>query len=88
MRSSRQLGVWTDSVQEGETVQVDIASENVDDLFEGTGRKLNSELHKEWLKKRVNSDKTTPETAKLELFALCIDPTIIQRLSNERTNWS
>jgi type III restriction enzyme len=74
--------VGTDVIRDGDTLKVDIASENVDDLFGGVGRKLNSELHKEWLKRRVNIDKMKPETAKLELFALCINPEVIAKLES------
>jgi type III restriction enzyme len=67
-------------LREGEIVKVDIASENVDDLFEATGRKLNEGLHKVWWRKRVTTDPSARETAKLELFALCIDPELLRKV--------
>lgn len=69
-----------EGLREGEIVKVDIASENVDDLFEATGRKLNEGLHKTWWRKRVMADATAKETAKLELFALCIDPELMRKI--------
>jgi type III restriction enzyme len=72
--------VGTVATREGETVKVDIASENVEDLFEATGRKLNEGLHKAWWRERVTADASSRETAKLELFALCIDPDLIRKI--------
>jgi hypothetical protein len=68
------LGLWRRRPSPAEIVKVDIASENVDDLFEATGRKLNEGLHKVWWRKRVMADPSGREMAKLELFALCINP--------------
>lgn len=62
--------VGTEDVSDGGSVKVDIASENVDDLFEATGRKLNDGLHKEWWRERVKEAPADREKAKLELFAL------------------
>lgn len=62
--------VGTDGVSEGEGVKVDVASENIDDLFEATGRKLNEGLHKLWWRDRVKNAPQDRERAKLELFAL------------------
>lgn len=76
--------VGADAAQPGELVRVDIASENVDDLFEATGRKLNEGLHKLWWRDRLKSAPAGErEKAKLELFALCVDPDVIRRI--ERT---
>jgi len=72
--------VGTETTQKGETVKVDIASENVEDLFEASGRKLNEGLHKAWWRCRVTADPTARERAKLELFALCIDPDLIRKI--------
>ncbi len=69
--------VMTESVEAGATVKVDIASENVEDLFEASGRKLNEGLHKAWWRRRVMTDLTARERAKLELFALCVEPDLI-----------
>ena len=62
--------VGTDALSDGTSVKVNIASENVDDLFEATGRKLNEGLHKDWLRARVRGAPADREKAKLELFAL------------------
>ena len=62
--------VGTDTVSGGTSVKVNIASENVDDLFEATGRKLNEGLHKDWWRERVRGAPADREKAKLELFAL------------------
>ena len=62
--------VGTEGVSDGASVKVDIASENVDDLFEATGRKLNDGLHKDWWRERVKDAPADREKAKLELFAL------------------
>ena len=72
--------VGTDFTREGELVKVDIASENVDDLFEATGRKLNEGLHKAWWRERVNKNPLDREKAKLELFALCVDAAVIGKV--------
>jgi type III restriction enzyme len=61
--------VGADFLREGETVKVDIAAENVEDLFEAAGRKLNEGLHKAWWRERVKADAEAREVAKLELFA-------------------
>lgn len=72
--------VGTDASRHGELIKVDIAAENVDDLFEATGRKLNEGLHKAWWRSRVNAVPADREKAKLELFALCIDPDVIRKI--------
>jgi type III restriction enzyme len=72
--------VGTDAIRDGDIVKVDIAAENVEDLFEATGRKLTEGLHKAWWRERVAGDPTSRDRAKLELFALCIDPDLIRRV--------
>lgn len=72
--------VGTDAARDGEAVKVDIASENVEDLFNATGRKLNEGLHMQWWRERVKGAPQDRERAKLELFALCVDPGVIQKL--------
>jgi type III restriction enzyme len=72
--------VGSDAVRDGERIKVDIATENVDDLFEATGRKLNEGLHKAWWRSRVKAAPADRERAKLELFALCIDPDVIRKI--------
>lgn len=66
----------------GEAVRVDIAAENVEDLFEASGRKLNEGLHKVWWREQVKGGASDREKAKLELFALCTDPELIKRLES------
>ena len=51
--------VGTDATRHGEMIKVDIAAENVDDLFEATGRKLNEGLHKTWWRNRVKGAQRT-----------------------------
>jgi type III restriction enzyme len=72
--------VGAEAVREGQTVKVDIASENVEDLFEATGRKLTEGLHKAWWRSRVKNDPAYREKAKLELFALCLDPDLTRKI--------
>jgi type III restriction enzyme len=72
--------VGAEAGREGEMVRIDIAAENVDDLFEATGRKLNEGLHKLWWRDRVKDAPADREKAKLELFALCIDPDMIRKI--------
>lgn len=63
-----------------DTIELDMASENVEDLFDTVGRKLGDGLHKAWWKSRANSDPAARTTAKLELFALSLDPAVTRRL--------
>lgn len=72
--------VGSDSTREGEILKIDIASENVEDLFEATGRKLTEGLHKAWWRERVANDPSAVDLAKLELFALCIDPDVLKKV--------
>jgi len=72
--------VGSEGIKDGEIVRVDIASENVEDLFEASGRKLNEGLHKAWWRERVGADASAREIAKLELFALCIDPELLRKV--------
>ncbi|MFL5241556.1 MAG: DEAD/DEAH box helicase [Gemmataceae bacterium] len=78
--------VGADTLQEGQSVKVDIASENVEDLFEAVGRKLNEGLHKLWWRDRVQNAPADREKAKLELFALCIDPEFIRKIETTATD--
>jgi type III restriction enzyme len=75
--------VGTDSSYQGDLVKVDIAAENVEDLFEATGRKLNEGLHKVWWRERVKKSPKNREKAKLELFALCIDPEVMRKFEQK-----
>jgi type III restriction enzyme len=72
--------VGTDDAQEGENIVLNIAAENIDDLFDGVGRKLGEGLHKTWWKSRVEDDNADRQRAKLELFALCADPAIFAKM--------
>lgn len=72
--------VLTESVEIDAVVKVDLASENLQDLFEASGRKLNEGLHKAWWRRRVMADPTARERAKLELFALCIEQDVIRKI--------
>lgn len=72
--------VGADATRDGDTVQVDIAAENVDDLFDAVGRRFGEGLHKVWWRERVREDPTARERAKLELFALCMDPDVVRRV--------
>ncbi len=65
---------------DADVLELDMASENIEDLFETAGRKLGEGLHKAWWKSRASSDPVTRTTAKLELFALSLDPTVARQL--------
>lgn len=75
--------VGTDAVSDGVSVKVDIAAENVDDLFEATGRKLNDGLHKLWWRERVKDSPADREKAKLELFALGSQAEVMGKVEDE-----
>ena len=75
--------VGTAVVRQGQAIKIDIASEDVEDLFEAVGRKLNEGLHKAWWRERVKADPSAKERAKLELFALAIDPDVMRRIEKE-----
>lgn len=72
--------VGAEFTRDGHSVKVDIASENVEDLFEAAGRKLNEGLHKAWWRDRVKNAPADRDKAKLELFALCIDPDVTRKI--------
>ncbi len=80
--------VGTDVTSEGETVKVDIATENIEDLFDGAGRKIQG-LHKDWWRERAAKlDPAGRTKVKLELFALCIDPEVprkVEKAAQEQT---
>jgi type III restriction enzyme len=72
--------VGLDAVDDDTTITLDLAHENIDDLFEAAGRRIGDEgLHKEWwkLRRRAGTDNTV---AKLELVALSIDPAVRKHL--------
>lgn len=64
----------------GDMVSVDVAAENIEELFEATGRKLNEGLHKVWWRAQVKAAPENRDKVKLELFALCTDPELVRRL--------
>jgi len=72
--------VGTDATHDGDKIKVDVAAENVDDLFEATGRKLNEGLHMSWWRARIVAGATDKVRTKLELFALCTDPDVMHRV--------
>jgi type III restriction enzyme len=66
--------------EDAELIQLDIAAENVEDLFEAAGRKIGEGLHKAWWKARVQEDSALKTAAKLELFALCMDSAVLRKV--------
>ncbi|HEY0394401.1 MAG TPA: DEAD/DEAH box helicase family protein [Candidatus Elarobacter sp.] len=72
--------VGSELTHDGEVLQIDVASENIDDLFEASGRKLNEGLHMLWWRERVKNAPKDRERAKLELFALCVDPDVVRKV--------
>ncbi len=80
--------VATDIADAGENIVLDIAAENIEDLFDGVGRKLGEGLHKVWWKSRIQDDNADRERAKVELFALCADPRSLPRSRARRNNSS
>jgi len=74
--------IGSGEVDDGEVVHLDIAAENVDDLFEHAGRKLGEGLHKAWWRSRVEEEASATEKAKLELFALCINGDVLKAVEN------
>lgn len=72
--------VGTDVSVDGASVKVNIAAENVEDLFEATGRKLNEGLHKDWWRERVKAGSADRDKVKLELFALCAEAGVLPKV--------
>jgi hypothetical protein len=71
-------GTEADELNESfEAVQV--VSQNIEDLYDQSGRKLGEGLHSAWVKARVNA-RAKPTTAKLELHELLADQATIERL--------
>ena len=73
----------TGELTAGETVELDIAKENLDDIFDAAGRKLGEGLHKAWWRDRVEQNEELRTKAKLEAVALAINPEVLSKL--ERT---
>jgi len=68
------------ALTKSETIELDIAKGNLDDLFEIAGRKFGEGLHKAWWRDRVEIEKVGVETAKLEIVALCVTPGVLDRV--------
>jgi type III restriction enzyme len=66
-----------------ETIELDIARENVDDLFDAAGRKLGEGLHKAWWRLRLEKDEELKTEAKLEAVAFSIIPSIIAAIERK-----
>lgn len=64
-------------------IELDIAKENVDDLFEAAGRKLGEGLHKIWWRARVEEDEGAKTRAKLEAVAFSIVPSILLKIEQK-----
>lgn len=64
----------------GVPTEVHLAAEDVDGLFQATGRRLGDGLHLAWWKRRVADDPESRAKAKLELFALCTDGAALARM--------
>jgi hypothetical protein len=60
-------------------MELDIAKENIDDLFEAAGRKLGEGLHKIWWRARVEESEETKTKAKLETAAFAMLPSVQRR---------
>lgn len=74
--------VGSEAVDDSELITIDVASANIDDLFERAGRRIGDEgLHKTWWKRR-RGEGVDHTTAKLELVALSIDPELRRRLED------
>ena len=67
----------------GDTIVMDFAKENLDDLFDIAGRKMGEGLHKAWWKSRVNRSESARLKAKLECVAFCIMPNVVSKLEHE-----
>ena len=67
----------------GETIVLDMAKQNLDDLFDTAGRKMGEGLHKAWWKYRADGDDELRRTAKLEAVAFCIMPKVLTRLEKD-----
>lgn len=66
--------------EEDETIELDVSSENIDDLFDMAGRTIGEGLHKLWWRARVSEEPTARSKAKLEIFALSQDSEVIRKL--------
>jgi type III restriction enzyme len=92
-RGTIDLNVLTrqlDGTQKEEAMRVATSSENLNDLFAETGRKLREGVHIAYLKRRTAAG-VSPSAAKLELAALCRDGKVVAdvtaRASAEVQGW-
>ncbi len=66
-----------------ETIVLDIAKQDLDDLFDTAGRKMGEGLHKAWWKDRAGNDERLRTKAKLETVAFCVMPQVLSKLEKE-----
>lgn len=66
-----------------DTIVLDIAKQNLDDLFDTAGRKMGEGLHKAWWKYRAGSSEKLLTRAKLETVAFCLVPQVLSKLEKE-----
>jgi type III restriction enzyme len=72
--------VGLDIGDDSELMELDISAENIDDLFNAAGRKIDEGLHRAWWKARVKEEPAVKSRAKLEAFALCTDPAVLRKV--------
>lgn len=78
------FSVGTGDLSEGESVELDLSAENLEDLFEAAGRRLGEGLHKAWWRVRVKEDSSAKEKAKIEFIALCfLDDGVVEAVERE-----
>lgn len=69
------LGIGTETASGA--CQLAISDENIDDLFDVAGRALAEGIHKAWWRNRIATVGVEPERAKLEVFALCTEASVL-----------
>jgi type III restriction enzyme len=62
--SAINYSVGSDDASEGETVELKISPENLEDLFDAAGRKVGEGFHKIWWRYHLSETATTPEKNK------------------------
>lgn len=75
--------LFSGQLKEGDVIELDIAKQNLEELFEDAGRKLGEGLHKYWWRERVELDEDSRVKAKLEVVALSMAREVLSRV--ERT---
>ncbi len=73
----------TGNMAAGDMMVLDIAKENLDDLFDAAGRKMGEGLHKSWWKHRAENNQSGHARAKLEAVAFCIEPKALSSVERE-----